>query len=365
MAYEAKTYDRHHRILQMLSSGRYRTVQEVKVLLEAQGDSLSDRQIKRILDGFCRQHGLNAHKRYGGRGKPPTEYGWSTPSKAPQVGHVDDLRALTLHLAAELLDPLLPSSVLDHLHNELKIAKSLLVHDSSPSAQRFPSKIAVLPRGIGRPQQRRTDSRNLATIYEALLKEQRLNVGYSAQFHENKAPKTYELSPLGLICRLDTLYLVHVCEPSSPDKDPNRVMEWPLQRFSRVALLDKPIRKLPGFNLKEHLKYPGIVRNIHDGRLLKLGREFKLKVLCEPTAYRYIDERRFSKDQVGKPRKDGRYEVTATVLNTRDLLSELFNFADDIEVVSPSALREYLREKAERTAARHQARPRKARTKSS
>jgi len=354
MSYEAKTYSRHRRILDLLSTGRYRTAKEVAELLAAQGERISDRQVKRILDEFRNQDHLDARPRAitTTRGKPPTEYGSRRRNNAPELERIDTHQALTLQLAAELLDPLLPASLLEPLKAELKLAKSVIIRDT-PSLQRFPNKVAVLPRGIGRPKAR-VHGKHLATIYRALLEERRLNVGYSAMGNGLQPPKTHEISPLGLICRFDTLYLVHVRETTDPDKDPNRIMEWPIQRFARVELLSVPVRKPPGFYLKAHLKYPGIIQNHHDERLKRLGPAFKIKLRFKEKTGRYVVERPFSDDQQWNQTSDGSYLVTATVPNTRDLLSELFNFADDVEVLAPKPLRDYLKEKAEAVARQYQ-----------
>ena len=134
-------------------------------------------------------------------------------------------------------------------------------------------------------------------------------------------------------------------------------MEWPVHRFNRAELLPTPIRKPPGFTLKAHLKAPGILRNNHDPRLARLGESFKIKLRFKESTGHYVIERPFSKDQQADQDHDGSFIVKATVPNTRDLLSELFNFADDVEVLQPKALRDYLREKATAVAAQYQDKP--------
>jgi hypothetical protein len=131
-------------------------------------------------------------------------------------------------------------------------------------------------------------------------------------------------------------------------------MEWPVQRFSRAELLSAPVRKPPGFSLKAHLKTPGILKNNHDPRLAGLGESFKIKLRFKEWTGHYVVERPFSKDQQADQAPDGSFVVTATVPNTRDLLSELFNFADDVEVLRPTALRDYIQERAQNVAGLYQ-----------
>jgi predicted DNA-binding transcriptional regulator YafY len=352
-----KVFERHRRILQLLSGGSYRTAGEIRDLLEAEGETISERQIKRILNELHADNHLDSRPRNFGlkRGRPPTEYGSQRRQGAPEIERVEPHQALTLQLAAELLDPLLPASILEPLKVELKIAKSVIQRDT-PSLKRFPDKVAVLPRGIGRPATR-VWPETLATIYKALLEERRLEVCYNAARYGKKQLRTHEISPLGLICRFDTLYLVLVRETEDPSKDPDHVMEWPVHRFNRAELLPTPIRKPPGFKLKAHLKMPGILRNNHDPRLAGLGDSFKIKLRFKERTGHYVVERPFSKDQQADQAPDGSFVVTATVQNTRDLLSELFNFADDVEVLQPKALRDYLKERAEAVAAQYQDKP--------
>lgn len=357
-----KVVERHRRILKLLSGGSYRTAGEIRQLLYAEGESLSERQIKRILDELRDQDQLDARTRTLtiARGKPPTEYGRQRRADVPEFERIEAHQALTLQLAAELLDPLLPASILEPLKTELKVAKRVIA-DDAPSLKRFPNKVAVLPRGIGRPKAR-VYAKTLSDIYKAVLEERRIKVSYNAARHGKKQLRSYELNPLGLIFRFDTLYLVHVLETDQPDKDPDRVMEWPIHRFVRVEQLPDPVRKPRGFNLKAHLKSAGILQNRHDSRLKRLGESFKIKLRCKGSTGLYIVERPFSDDQEAVEAEDGSYVVTATVPNTRDLLSELFNFADDVEVLAPKALRDYLKEKAENVARQYQT-PKKPRRK--
>lgn len=356
MPYISKTHDRHQTILQILvDAGRHLTAREVRDRLIQRGDRLSLEQVKRILEGFEALYDLDSRPRDTPRGRPPTEYGLA-PVKAP-VGsvQVEPHQALTLELAAELLGELLPHSLLKPLKVELRIAKALIERET-PSMRGFPKKVVLLPRNVARPKTG-VHSKSLAKIYQALLTEQRLDVGYSAVYGGRRLPRRIEISPLGLICRLDTLYLVFVAEPTRETDDPDKIFEWPVQRFSRVAPLAVPIRKPPGFNLKKHARHPGFLHNFHDKRLSALGNEFRMKLKVREQTVPYLVERRFSKDQdIGPPRK-GWCTLTATVPNTRDLLSELYNFADDIIVLKPVPLREYIAERAEAVLAHYTSRP--------
>lgn len=64
-------------------------------------------------------------------------------------------------------------------------------------------------------------------------------------------------------------------------------------------------------------------------------------------------ERPFSENQRHKTQEDNRVLITATAKNTRELLSELINFADDVEVLAPKALRDYFCEVTKNLSSRY------------
>ena len=186
------------------------------------------------------------------------------------------------------------------------------------------------------------------------MAEKRILVGYLSGAGQQQTLASHEISPLGLIFRFDTFYLVHVREPKSERQDASLVMEWPLHRFRSVKPLETKIRVPPNFDLNEHIDNPGFIQNHFLNKVAKLGPEIKLKLLFSEITARYVMERPFSEDQKRKTSQDGRVQITATARNTRELLSELLNFADDVEVLAPKALRDYFREVSENLSARYQ-----------
>jgi predicted DNA-binding transcriptional regulator YafY len=237
---------------------------------------------------------------------------------------------------------LLPSSFLDGMERDFRRARQVL-GQVNKKATSLTNKIRILPRGRGRlPAQ--VDQTVLNELYNALFTNKRVEVRYLAQSNTTQQPTTYVLNPLAIIFRFDTLYLIHVAQPNNSDHDPDTVMEWPIHRVKRVTTLDKQVRRPPGFDLDEHLRYPGFLRNNFLEKLRGTGPALRLKVLFPASTARYIQERPFSEDQKISNTKDCRVRIEATVSNTRELLTELHDFSSDVEILAPKVLRNYFQD---------------------
>jgi len=316
---------------------KYTTAPELLAELTANGYPVNIRTVQRVLGYFERRFGLVSRTRDApGR---PKEWAWPRNRGGLVVPDMDPPTALTYRLAVELLAPLLPPSFLAKLEPDLRRARQVLRQVGTPG-RRLPDKVRLLPRGGGRLPAN-VNERVLTPLYDALLGERRVLADYRGTNNPSPRGSRYELSPLALVFRFDTLYLVHVAEPRRPERDPDRVMEWPLHRFIRVEALDTPIRVPPGFDLDAHLRAAGFLQNRHLELLRDLGPEIALKAKFRPTTATYIAERGFSADQRLTTLEDGRVLVEATVPNTRELLTELHDFAGDVEIIAPPALRAY------------------------
>ena len=236
----------------------------------------------------------------------------------------------------------LPSSIRQSLEPDFRRARKVL-GQSGEKAVKLSQKIRILPRGIGRlPAE--IKHQVLSDVYEALMLNCKLAVDYQKTSGPDHEDKHYELNPLGLVTRLDTLYLVHVIDPEDDGRDPDKVMEWPLHRFVRTWVMNEDKVRVPnGFNLDEHIKSMDFFGNPQTADFKRAGATFKLKILAKPHTARYIKERPFGEDQTvaKKPTADGRIKIESTVRNTRELLSQLHDFGADIEVLSPKVYRDY------------------------
>ena len=350
---DIRTPERYFLVMEALRvEPTYQTVKDIKEMLESHDHVVTERTVQRILEYFHSRFGLISRDKPNAAGRPPKEWAWSKKKGPPRLQPIDPPSALTLQLATELLAPVLPGPYMEDIEKDLKRARKAL-GQISPTAKKLPQKIKILPRGRGRLPAT-VDQEILNTVFNALLAEKRILVTYVSGSGQQQTLSSYELSPLGLVFRFDSFYLVHVREPKSESQDANLVMEWPLHRFSSIKPLDTKIRMPPNFDLNEHLDNPGFIQNHFLKKINKLGTEIKLRLLFSEVTARYVMERPFSEDQKRKTYKDGRVLITATARNTRELLSELLNFADDLEVLAPKALRDYFRDVSENLCRRYQ-----------
>jgi predicted DNA-binding transcriptional regulator YafY len=304
------------------------------------------RQVQRILEYFRDRFGLLRKKLTNQRGAP---YVWAWPKRGGRfpIPLMDPPTALTYQLAAELLAPLLPPAFLKELEWDLQRARKALVQ-TGKQASRLPGKVRVLPRGIAR-QPAKVDPGIVSAVLDGLLTNRQLRVRYEPRFDGRSGVNTYVISPLGLVFRFDTLYLVLVVdEPPNPERSRDFVMEWPLQRFRSAKVTDVKARAPSGFDLDRHLESARFLQNLREPELQALGPTFRLEALFDSRIAVYLEERPFAANQTMHAQLDGRLLVTATVANTRELLSEIHAFGADVEIVSPGQLRSYFADLGQR-----------------
>ena len=343
--WESATHERDNLILKILQPApRYKTCKEIIRDLEDQGYELSDRQAQRLMNFFAENKGLEVRTRPGERGNPK-EFAWPAGSGAPQIGAIEPPAALTYQLAMELLAPLLPESFLAGMKRDFQRVKNVLGQIGTTGKQ-LPQKVRVFPRGRGRLPAH-VDQKLLTHLFNAVVGEKQIRVEYLAQTKSKPNRSVHTLNPLGLVFRFDSFYLVHVREPKKPSEDADKVMEWPVHRMQSLEALSTPARSPANFDLDAYLENPGFLKNQFLTRLNALGPTIRLKLIFNEVTARYVMERPFSKDQSHKTLKDGRVQVEATVSNTRELLTDLHDFAADVEVVEPAPLRAYFADLAE------------------
>lgn len=318
----------------------HKTVRDLSRALEAEGLEATDRTIQRIMQFFENWFRLQKRKR-SEQGRP-CEWAWERETGRPTIGNMEPATAVAYEIVEQLSASVLPRSICQSLEPDFKRARKVLAQ-SGEKAVKLSKKIRILPRGNGRlPAE--IHPQVLSDVYQALMLNCKLAVRYrkaSGAVHEEQH---YELNPLGLVTRLDTLYLIHVIDPEDERHDPNKVMEWPLHRFVQTWVLNNDKARVPnGFNLDEHIKSMDFFGNPQTADFKRMGPTFKLKILAAPHTARYIQERPFGQDQSAakKPAADGRIKIEATVRNTRELLSQLHDFGADIEVLAPKVYRDY------------------------
>lgn len=341
--YEFAEFLRMWHLLSTLETApRFKTVRDLSTALEAEGLEVTDRTIQRILKFFEFQFDLVGRKRTSDRGHP-YEWAWPSETGRPTIGNMDPATAITYEMAGQLASAVLPRSVLATMEPDFRRARKVLLQ-SGGKAQALSRKIRIHPRSGSRlPAE--IAPLVLTGIHDALMRNRKAFITYRPLSTRSNQEIMHEISPLGIVSRFDTLYLIHVIDEMGNDADRSRIMAWPMHRFTDVRVIEGDVARAPeGFDLDQYIRSPDFLGAPPVDSLREIGATFKLKILAKPHTAKYIQERPFGDDQMVKKTRDGRVRIEATVNNTRDLLTQLHDFADDIEVLSPKEYRAYFKE---------------------
>ena len=268
------------------------------------------------------------------RSKP---YGWQWMEDAAtmDVPCMDTYTALTFWLARQHLEALLPKTTLRQLQPHFKTAVHVLDSISADKgASAWRNKVRVLHRGPKlKSPEIKADVQN--TVYDALLRNRRLNITYSPRWQEGQ--KEYEINPLGLVLKDGIIYLV--C--SMWDYPDIRLLT--LHRMQAADILDKPVSAPDGFHLDAY---------IASGELdFAVGGAIHLKALFSNDIAYHLAERPLSDDQIIARHTDNLMQLTATVQDTSELRWWLLGFGDQVEILEPTELRNAFSEIASNMAA--------------
>ncbi len=281
----------------------------VSGLVAAGFEEVTERTVQRDLNTLTSYFPIVSDQ----RDKP---YGWSWIEKAPvfELPELDLQAALTLKLVQNYMNLELPTATLDYLSPYFKSADNLLTDKGNKLAS-WPDKVRVLPRGqpllppVIDPEVQRI-------VYQALMENRRVEVVYRKPAEANE--KSFEISPLGLVVRNQIVYIV--CAIGETAKTPYQLL---LHRIQKAQLLDKPTREIEGFSLDEYIQQGGFG--------LPTGRRVRIEAVFSHLAGRHLLETALSEDHESEILPDGRIRITATVMETEELMMWLRGFGDGVE----------------------------------
>jgi predicted DNA-binding transcriptional regulator YafY len=153
-------------------------------------------------------------------------------------------------------------------------------------------------------------------VYQALMENRRVEVVYRKPADANEI--AFEISPLGLVVRNQIVYIV--CAIGETAETPYQLL---LHRIKKAQLLDKPTREIEGFRLDEYIQKGGFG--------LPTGRTVRLEAIFNQLAGRHLLETALSEDHGAEILPDGRIRITATVMETEELMVWLRGFGDSVE----------------------------------
>jgi predicted DNA-binding transcriptional regulator YafY len=296
------------------------TSRELLQLLAEQGFCLSKRTIERDLQELSAIFPVCSNE----KSKP---YGWywaaDSSIEVPGIMLTD---ALTILLIENSLKTLLPAGMLKGLQPRFAQARNKLrsLSDDIPLATWLDKVAAVSPEMSLLPPA--IDEMILQTLQQALLNNKQVIVRYGA-VHQ-KQVKDFYLSPLGLVQRGQTTYVVATAG------DYQDVRLFALHRFQLAELTDIAVNIPPGFTLASYIASGAF--QFCNGETVQLHARVS-QVLAD-----ILDETPLSEDMTMQPATDGWFEIKATVINSWQLKWWILSRGGAIEILAPISLRQMI-----------------------
>ena len=296
----------------------------LKAKLENRGITVEMRTLQRDLENLLNDgHPIERDE----RSKP---YGWSwVGDEAFELSDMDPQTALAFDMAGKHMHRALPASTLKYLQPYITRAQNILntLAETSEIGQ-WKNKVKVLPRGMKFiPPELLPEV--VDTVYEALLVDKRIQATYQTREGELKE---YELNPLGLVMKDNTIYLI------TSVKDYGNTLQLPLHRFKSAKQLDLEATPVEGFDLDEYAN--------NEMGYLVTDKKAKLKLRFSARVAVSLIESPLSEDQ--QDYQEGKNTIIeATVLDNLELRWWLQAYGSNVEVLEPKELRNEFKELTE------------------
>lgn len=307
----------------------YVSTQALQHRLADAGHEVSLRTVQRNLQALSVYFPLVQSKPQG-RGK--TGLGWAFASNSQNISFpvMGSEAALTLMLAAQHLQRLLPAHVLSHLKPFIQEAQSLLATQKQGKYRDWFSKVRITPQNVLLPPKIEADT--LTMVYQALLENRQFSATY------NGRPERI-IHPYGLVQQGSVLYLI--CR--FYDYDDVRITA--LHRYTEVTLLNEPVCAFADFRIDEYLDQ-GVMLWSPKGQI-------QLELRVNSWLSSHLDESPLSYAQNLYKEEDNQYLLQASVLDSRQLRRWLLAHSPDLEVLQPLDLREWIAGEAKRAAQKY------------
>ena len=295
------------------------TARHIAERLRDDGFEVTKRTVERDLVDLSGQFGIACND----DSKP---FGWYwLPGKQYDFASVDLVDAVSLTLASEVLERMLPKEMLTTLRPKMQQAKRKLELLREHPLVRLPEKLRYVPDGLPfSPPPIQTGI--FQSLQEALLEERQVEVRY-APF--NAKPKAMRLHPLSLIQRGPVPYLVATAY------DFEDVRLYAIQRFESVTVTTQAIRIPKGYSIDRALQ-EGLTQFGDRGSI-------RLKAQLSPELATYLSETPIATDQKIQYKKDN-WQLTATVRDSWQLQFWILSQGSAITIQNPKHLRERIKQ---------------------
>ena len=328
MSFTPETLLRHWQTLRLVRRYPQKiTAAELCCGLDAEGFTVGKRTVERDLQSLSRIFPLVVDER-----SKPFGWSWDKDARAFDLPGISLSESLTLLMAREHLRSVMPSSTVSQMAPYFQLAEQKLTAlDGRVGVAGWLDKVRIIPatQPLIAP---RIDEQVLATIQQGLLENRQCQVAYRKR--EVGAADDYPIHPLGLIQRGLVLYLVCTIKTYAD------IRLLAVHRIQAATVLDSPVIAPAGFELDTYLASGAMGWST--------TKPIKLVVAFTPQIGLHLQETPLSQDQVIESLADGRLQVTATVLETQQLLWWLLAFGDGVEVMAPVELRQQIIDKVKR-----------------
>ena len=308
-----------------IASGNWQKASEIKVKLNAKGYEVSVRTVQRDLNELAEIFPIELND------KNPQDYGWRWIKGANlDIPGMSVPEALAMSLVETQMKQFLPVSMLEGLQGVFSQAQSKLYKAekfNNNHSKDWLNKVRVvaptqpmLPPEVNHEIQ--------ANIYQALFDSKQIKAVYKPI--GNDKSKEYLLHPLGLILRGGVSYLV------ASAWEYNELRLYALHRFNSVESLSEMVITPQGFKLDKAIA-AGLAEFANQGEPIQLD------IRCSASAANHLFETPLSNDQTIETDVDGWSRLTASVNDTWQLHWWLLGQGAEVEVCSPSHLRQAIK----------------------
>jgi len=295
-----------------------KTPQEMKEVLESEGFDISERSIQRDLIKLSSVLPLISDE----RNKP---FGWSWIRNAPDFGPaMDPIEALSLSLAHQYLEPLMPGQSFNRVKIFFDRADSVLKESSTSKIKKWRDRVRVVPQWQ-RLISPKINEKAQSAIYDALLRGNQLKVNYVKR--GTTEGETRLVNPLGIVLQGNVHRLI--CTMA---EDPDNVRHLPVHRFRRAEWNGLKSKEPKGFDMDQYIEEQRI------GFLLS-NKPINIEVLFEASSGFHLTETPISKNQKLNQLESGKFLLKASLANTEQLRWWLLGFGNRVEVLKPKSLR--------------------------
>lgn len=268
------------------------------------------------------------------RNKP---YGWSIEScwRGLNLDLMDQHMALALTTLKRSASQLMPPQSLQQLQPYFERADKVLASDPENPWLYWACRVAQLPEPYPfiLPQH---EPKSLEVIQQAILDKKQISCDIKKLINGKMHWLHYShINPQGILIR-----------------DSVAMLAFTIGSFD-TRRHHKPIGLLRNAQLLPTNAIESVDFDINKTAQHHRGEEIQLELLLSDRATFIMREAKFSEDQTMQLQHDGRFHVTAKVLDTPKLRAALWEMADTVEVLAPAKLREHFVQMAHKMCAKY------------